>query len=604
MGGAYTKPGDAEHVITFARLLHGHSIDAIHLYAVLAGCDYKFTHVHGIGVKGAVRLIDDCGLVLEDIDRKVREKFRDAVPDDWIAQLQSGISCFTDAIVYDFEEKMQVTFSHTSGAERKSLENLQHLGKFCQGRFAFGRSLGTINPNDGTTVVLPTVDRAIRSGTAIMSRLSFDMVPGSRLTVEDAESAAFDALRFWLKTRDRVLPTGMLIADARKFIENQIKIEEIAIAKGDKITIRDPEGGSLHAVLLRREPGLRSAFPQFNPENNPPPDTSLSWETSIATIGVVAPVLQTVTLRQHYAAKLRFADATTKVIKMGYTRMVNRTRLRGFAYHGPTPGKDDLCWVRWDVPRSMNAGTYTAIVCLRFLHADPTAGLDASEVCDVVQVKCACAAGASGKCIHGAAVLWCLINLTREGEKLKYMPSTSMECAWNNPGATLSEAYSNKSPLAFMPFTKDDPDKPDKREISARSTAGARMLFDAYSEKDKKKNVRDVESRKRQRLVLYRALYGALGGSCAAERQWDTPVEQPAQPPPTPEEGEHEIDRSLIMRLGNGQWHRRGDASIDRESGEGAGETQVPGNGAPASPANAAVIAGGGGGDFGATVGA
>ena len=100
VGGAYTKPGDAEHVITFARLLHGHSIDAIHLYAVLAGCDYKFTHVHGIGVKGAVRLIDDCGLVLEDIDRKVREKFRDAVPDDWIAQLQMGISCFTDAIVY------------------------------------------------------------------------------------------------------------------------------------------------------------------------------------------------------------------------------------------------------------------------------------------------------------------------------------------------------------------------------------------------------------------------------------------------------------------------------------------------------------------------
>ena len=110
-------------------------------------------------------------------------------------------------------------------------------------------------------------------------------------------------------------------------------------------------------------------------------------------------------------------------------------------------------------------------------------------------------------------------NLAREAEDMQSrVPVTARACRWNNPGAW--EAYDITKPLAFMPFTKDDPNRPVKRHSTQLSELAERMLWNAYSMCDRANNIRDNVVRTEMRAKLFAIIRRDLKCASAAEVQW------------------------------------------------------------------------------------
>jgi hypothetical protein len=291
------------------------------------------------------------------------------------------------------------------------------------------------------------------------------------------------ALTRFLKTRGMTTPT--LHADKVTWVQNVLAHELDRSKQGDLFParLRCPDGTSMHKWLLERRPELAGRFPQLDDKHKAPEGDG--WISDLEVIQRVAPVLNQVTMRRYYEPKIRAPGGETKVWSGGYRRVVNRTHIISFKYHPPTEDQPQLCWVRYHCPASMRKNGYNVTVCMSCFPATEAAeGLPAecATVCDVKAVACGCPAGADGECIHGCATLWVLYNLARAGDAAREAPSASRQCRWNQPGGG-GEAYDSTQALAYMPFTKDDPEKPVKRDCAARSSTAARMIFSAYSDR-------------------------------------------------------------------------------------------------------------------------
>ena len=346
------------------------------------------------------------------------------------------------------------------------------------------------------------------------------------LRPDDIGSHTVQQLWAFLKTRGVPAPYDSSKNGHVTAVRNILDLERAKIAKGDRIQIRDPSGTSLHRHLIATRPELLRSFPQLDPDLNPPVD---GWTTEMEDINGVAPILEKGVMKAFYVSKLRTPEATGKVWHSGYKRIVNLSSVSGFYYHGPTAEKPSMCWVRFPVPASMKATKYPVIVAMEFVPKTPASedGIVPATpalVTNIISIRCVkCVAGAGGEypfCIHGAATLFVLYNLPREKEEEEaYVPSTSRLCRWNVPGN--GEAYDVEKPIAFMPFTKDEEDKPVKRHSAARSDEGQRRDYVSYSPADLPKNKRETPSR----MIALHKLHAILrrdlkDNPCASEVQW------------------------------------------------------------------------------------
>jgi hypothetical protein len=321
-------------------------------------------------------------------------------------------------------------------------------------------------------------------------------------------------------------PAGGAKAAHVTAVEDVLRVEEGRKLLGEWIRIRDPSGRSLHQHLVNLLPGAIGDWPQLVQQDatlNPPSD---GWVEDLDDI-----MLERGVMRAYFEAKLANSESSGKIWHGGYKRMVNQTSITTFHYHPPTAEKPTLCHIRYHVPASMRSTKYPVVVALEFVPA-----LDASEdgivpatpalITRVLTVKCNnCKGGGAGSypfCIHGSATLFVMYNLRRpDGDVAAkaYVPTTAALCRWNVPGQ--GEAYDVEKPIAYMPLTQDDPDKPVKRSTAARSDFGERMNFVAHSPDDVSKNKRGVASRMAALEKLHAILSFDLKGKISAsEMQW------------------------------------------------------------------------------------
>ena len=169
-------------------------------------------------------------------------------------------------------------------------------------------------------------------------------------------------LNRFLKTRGMTTPSAH--AEKVLVVERLLKHEHARKLQGDIVPerLRDPDGGSLHVWLLERRPELASRFPQLDVNHRAPEGDT--WVSELKNIQNVAPMLDMVTMRRYYEAKIRNPDDHAKVWTGGYRRVVNKTHVGSFKYHPPTEDRPDLCWIRYHCAASMRKDGYTVTVRL------------------------------------------------------------------------------------------------------------------------------------------------------------------------------------------------------------------------------------------------
>lgn len=207
-----------------------------------------------------------------------------------------------------------------------------------------------------------------------------------------------DKLKLWYKTRGLTPPDGnkaVLIAGVRRRME----IEDGMRQQGEVIRLRDPTGGFALKYFLATRPEMLPHFPQVDPSYAAPPADNPDWVVRLDDISAAAPILERSVMRAHYQAKITHPDSQTRVWVSGYKRMKNYSQLREYMYHGPTETHPKRCWLQWQVPCGMKAGTYPVSICMAFTPAQPAHGIVPKVpklVTRILCVACACIVGGSG----------------------------------------------------------------------------------------------------------------------------------------------------------------------------------------------------------------
>ena len=98
-----------------------------------------------------------------------------------------------------------------------------------------------------------------------------------------------------------------------------------------------------------------------------------------------------------------------------------------------------------------------------------------------------------------------------------HVPCTSSLCRWNIPGQ--GEVYGVLRPVAYMPITRDDPERPHKRYHPTLSEEAERAKYDAYHPDELPNNVRDAQTRVAKMAKMCEVINGDLDGApCAYDR--------------------------------------------------------------------------------------
>ncbi len=154
-------------------------LPTLRLYAALAGCDYRLSHVKGIGPATAIKLMQHHGLNVGAIAAAVTSGVHGAslaaeTPHNWASLVRNVMNVFVNPIVYDARSKTQRCMGGGRWEESAAL-----LGEpIRRAHEAESRSLGLIRQDTGERIEREPVRHILRMS-ELPDRLLFEMVPGS-----------------------------------------------------------------------------------------------------------------------------------------------------------------------------------------------------------------------------------------------------------------------------------------------------------------------------------------------------------------------------------------------------------------------------------------
>jgi len=130
--------------------------------------------------------------------------------------------------------------------------------------------------------------------------------------------------------------TDWKVKDARLVIQRLYSHED----KVGVMPLKDPKGRSLHTLLLTKGKVLEAATPSVSV----PPRHHPSWVSKMSAIAATAPELPMTVIRHHFRAKGETLDGdiTSKALKKGWQRIVNRVVLKDFQFLPPLPTASPL----------------------------------------------------------------------------------------------------------------------------------------------------------------------------------------------------------------------------------------------------------------------
>lgn len=302
--------------------------------------------------------------------------------------------------------------------------------------------------------------------------LTYDMVPGSRMTMEqvEAKNTTPDEFKAWLRARGMPYSSEDNVSLNKNMLRDRVRAQlKIEFEDPSTVRLRCPDGRSLLHYLVERghRPPEILILQSLQFLRRVP---SSHWVSDLEQIKRFSPVVTESLLKDYYKKKDKNKSGKMRVLEDGYRRIASCTFLDTFCYLDNAKGAG-TCAYKMRVPRSMVNDKYLVFVFCSV--RDPVDGETLARIASIEAVSCPCPAGADGLCIHVSALLQAVQNLDRPIDKAEDKPCTSVACEWNKPSRTITP-MSNRIPLDGIRFEKNIRGKVRKRDFPCHDRTGKR----------------------------------------------------------------------------------------------------------------------------------